>query len=51
MDITGTSQVYYLSPAYLLIIVVLVGFIYHLIRNQNIKTRFYQAPSLESLLL
>jgi Ca2+/Na+ antiporter len=37
MDITGSSNVYYLSPAYLLIIVVLIGFIYHLIRNQEYK--------------
>lgn len=37
MDFTGTSQVYYLSPAYLLIIVVLTGFIYHLIRSHEYK--------------
>lgn len=37
MDITVTTHVYYLSPAYLLIIVVLVGFIYQLIRNQEYK--------------
>lgn len=37
MDITGTSHVYYLSPTYLLIIVVLMGFIYQLIRNQEYK--------------
>ncbi len=32
-----TTHAYYLSPAYLLIIVVLIGFIYHLIRNQEYK--------------
>lgn len=37
MDIIGTSQVYYVSPAYILVIVVLVGFIYQLIRNQEYK--------------
>ena len=37
MDITGSTHVYYLSPAYLLIIVVLVGFIYQLIRSQKYK--------------
>ncbi|MDI6817830.1 MAG: hypothetical protein QMC87_00635 [Methanothermobacter thermautotrophicus] len=37
MDITVTTRAYYLSPAYLLIIVVSVGFIYQLIRNQEYK--------------
>lgn len=36
MDVV-TTHAYYLSPAYLLIIVVLVGFIYQLIRNQEYK--------------
>lgn len=39
MDIIVTHT-YYLSPAYLLIIVVLVGFIYQLIRNQEYKNTF-----------
>jgi len=37
MDITVTTHAYYLSPAYLLVIVVLVGFIYQLIRNKEYK--------------
>jgi hypothetical protein len=37
MDFTGTTNVYYLSPAYLLILLVFIGFLYHLIRNREYK--------------
>lgn len=37
MDITGSTQFFYISPAYLLIIATLIGFIYHFIRNQEYK--------------
>ncbi len=37
MDITGSTQFFYISPVYLLIITTLIGFIYHFIRNQEYK--------------
>lgn len=37
MDVTGVTHVYYLSPAYLLIFLILIGFLYHLIRNREYK--------------
>lgn len=37
MEVIGSSQVYYLSQVYIILFLVLVGFIYHLIRNKEYK--------------
>lgn len=37
MEITGSGTVNYLSPIYILIFFILVGFVYHLIRNKEYK--------------
>lgn len=37
MIVTGSEHYYYMSPIYALIFFVLVGFIYHLIRNDHYK--------------
>lgn len=37
MNVTGSVHYYTLSPVYMLLFLVLVGFIYHLIRNNEYK--------------
>lgn len=37
MEVIGSYQVYYLSQVYIILFLVLVGFIYHLIRNKEYK--------------
>ena len=37
INITGSSQIIHLSPIYFFVFIVLIGFIYHLIRNNEYK--------------